>query len=135
MHSFLSSSTLSVLNVGITVDNYPSLTYYFSYPVVLLSHIQPHKQYHCGLSGLNHFATASMFHTQKARHLNSHLTYSTERYSVAAFVRASAVIILEPSLSALRSHSSLIIINQGSDGGLQATWLMPHIDLMQTLRL
>lgn len=103
------------------------LIFNFSQPYSL------HKQYHCGLSELNRSATASMLHTQKAHHLNRHLTYSTERYSEAAFVHASAVIILEPSLSALRSHSSLIIINPGSDGGLHNTWLMPHTDLMQTL--
>lgn len=89
-----------------------------------------HKQYHCGPSEQNHSATASVFHTQKAHHLNRHLTYGTERYSEAAFVHASAVIILELGLSVLRSHSSLIIISPGSNGGLHATWLMPHIDLM-----
>lgn len=108
--SLLSSSSRSSSYVGITVDNYLSLTYYFSYSS------QPyslHKQYHCGLSEVHHSATAAMFHTQKAHHLNSHLTFSTERYSEAVFVHASAVIILEPCLSAFRSHSTLIIINPG----------------------
>ena len=48
-------------------------------------------------------------------------------------MHASAVIILEPSLSVLRSHSSLVVIKPASDGGLYATWLTPHIDLMQAL--
>lgn len=106
MHSFLSSSSRYSSYMGIAVDNYLSLTDYFSYSS------QPHflhKQHHFGLSELNNCATASVFHTRNR--LNGHLTYSTERYSQAVFVRTSAIIILEPRLSAFRSHSVLITIN------------------------
>lgn len=125
MHSFL-SSPLMFLTVGITVDKLPELDIHF----FTASCFQPyflHKQYKSGLSELSH----SVSHTQKADHLNRHLTYSAQRYSEAAFVRAAAVIIVELSLSAFQSHSSLIIINLGSIGGLHATRVMPHIDLIQ----
>lgn len=36
------------------------------------------------------------------------------------------IIILEPSLSVFQSHSSLIIINPGSNGGLRATLCLCH---------
>lgn len=63
VHSFLSSST-AFLNVGITVDNYLSLTCYFSIShLVVLSHIPFINN--ITVVSLNWItATASMFHTQ-----------------------------------------------------------------------
>lgn len=121
---------LQFLNVGTSVGNYLSLlTFYSSYPVWCLP-CSLHKQYHSGLCEWNRL---SMFHTPKEHRLNRHLTYSAERHWEAAFVHASAIIILEPSLSALRSPSSLVVVKPASDGGLHATWLAPRTDLMQTL--
>lgn len=90
-------NNLSRLNFSITVDNYLSSAYF----CLKLSGPQPqslNKQYLRGLSSAKRSAADAVFHTQKKNNLNSHLTYSTKRYSKAAFVHASAVIILEPHL-------------------------------------